>query len=47
MANHHFISYSSVDGADFALKLCDALAAGPDGDELLSAARVAAAGVAQ
>ena len=29
MPIHHFISYSTVDGADFALKLHDALKAGP------------------
>jgi tetratricopeptide (TPR) repeat protein len=29
MAGHYFISYSSVDGAEFALRLCDALIAGP------------------
>lgn len=29
MTNHHFLSYSTHDGAEFALKLCDALAAGP------------------
>jgi tetratricopeptide (TPR) repeat protein len=29
MTGHYFISYSSVDGADFALRLCDALIAGP------------------
>ncbi len=29
MPQHHFISYSAVDGADFALKLADALIAGP------------------
>ncbi len=29
MTDHHFISYSSVDAADFALRLCDELTAGP------------------
>lgn len=29
MSGHHFISYSTVDGADFALQLADALTAGP------------------
>ncbi len=29
MPTHHFISYSVADAADFVLKLCDALAAGP------------------
>jgi hypothetical protein len=29
MPTHHFISYSVADAADFALQLCDALAAGP------------------
>ena len=29
MPNHHFISYSSADAQDFALRLCDALVAGP------------------
>jgi tetratricopeptide (TPR) repeat protein len=29
MANHHFLSYSSVDAQDFAIRLTDALAAGP------------------
>ena len=29
MAHHHFISYSPSDGQDFAIQLCDALAAGP------------------
>ena len=32
MPLHHFISYSAVDGAHFALRLLDALAAGhPEG----------------
>src|ERR671933_372719 len=29
MPGHHFISYSSVDAQDFALRLCDTLTAGP------------------
>lgn len=29
MPNHHFISYSSLDGLDFALRLAETLAAGP------------------
>src|SRR6266508_512967 len=29
MPSHHFISYSSADAQDFALRLCDTLAAGP------------------
>ena len=29
MSGHHFISYSSVDGLDFALRLNDDLTAGP------------------
>lgn len=29
MPTHHFISYSVADAADFALKLCDAMQAGP------------------
>jgi hypothetical protein len=29
VAGHYFVSYSSVDGADFALSLADPLAAGP------------------
>ena len=29
MSNHHFLSYSSVDGLDFSLRLYDLLAAGP------------------
>ena len=29
MPQHHFISYSTGDGADFVLKLADALTAGP------------------
>jgi hypothetical protein len=29
MAKFHFISYSAVDGLDFALRLCDDLQAGP------------------
>ena len=45
MPLHHFISYSAVDGAHFALRLLDALAAGhPEGAALLAPARAAAAG---
>ncbi len=29
MSNLHFISYSAVDGFDFALRLCDELQIGP------------------
>ncbi|MFZ1851775.1 MAG: tetratricopeptide repeat protein [Nitrosomonas sp.] len=29
MLNHHFISYSAVDGTEFALRLCDELQSGP------------------
>src|SRR5215208_6860058 len=29
MGGHHFISYSSFDAGDFAVKLCDKLQAGP------------------
>ena len=29
MSDHHFLSYSTVDGYDLALKLADDLAAGP------------------
>jgi hypothetical protein len=29
MNRHHFISYSSADAQDFALRLCDMLAQGP------------------
>ena len=29
MPSHHFISYSAVDGFEFALRLCDELQSGP------------------
>jgi hypothetical protein len=43
MARFHFISYSAVDGLDFALRLFDALAA-VDTDGILRDVRAAASG---
>jgi len=43
MPSHHFISYSSVDVRDFALRLFDALAV-VDTDGILAEVRAAAAG---